>query len=71
MALAAVPISSRIRSNSMRPDHHGGVTMEEELEYRKAPQANLQTWSGVTRLIIISCVSIALFLLILAATLTP
>ncbi|MEQ9491049.1 MAG: hypothetical protein RIM72_18885 [Alphaproteobacteria bacterium] len=45
--------------------------MEEELEYQKSPQANLQTWSGVVRLIVISCVSIALFLLILAATLTP
>lgn len=45
--------------------------MEEELEYQKSPQANLQTWSGVVKLITISCVSIALFLLILAATLTP
>jgi len=45
--------------------------MEEELEFNKAPQANLQTWSAVTRMIAIACVSIALFLLIIAATLTP
>jgi len=45
--------------------------MEEEMEFTKAPQANLQTWAGVTRLITISCVAIAIFLLILAATLTP
>ena len=43
--------------------------MEEELEFQKAPQANLQTWAGLMRLITISCVAIALFLLILAATL--
>ncbi len=43
--------------------------MEEELEFKQAPQANLQTYSGVNKLIAISVVGIVLVLLIMAGTL--
>ena len=45
--------------------------MEEDMEFTKAPQANLQTWHGVTRLITISGIAIAILMLIMAGTLTP
>ena len=45
--------------------------MEDEPDFMKAPQANLQTWRGVTRLITISCVLIAILLIVMAGTLTP
>ena len=41
----------------------------DELEFKKAPQANLETWSGVGRLITYSTVAIVIVLLIMAATL--
>jgi len=43
--------------------------MTDELEFKKAPQANLQTWSGVTRLFVIGVVAIVIVLLLMAATL--
>lgn len=41
----------------------------EEMEFKKAPQANLQTWSGVGRMITISTVAILAVLAIMAAAL--
>ncbi len=41
----------------------------DELEFKKAPQANLQTWSGVGKLITFSTIAIVIVLLIMAATL--
>lgn len=43
--------------------------MEEEMEYLRAPQDNIQTWSGVVKLITWSTIAIAILLVILAATL--
>lgn len=41
----------------------------EDLEFKKAPQANLQTWGGVGKMIAISTVAIVIVLLLMAATL--
>lgn len=41
----------------------------EEMEFKKAPQANLQTWNGVGRLITISTIAILITLAIMAAAL--
>lgn len=41
--------------------------MEEEMEFKKAPRANLQTWSGMNTLIIWSTAGIVIVLLLLAA----
>jgi|GEM_PF-3096322 len=41
----------------------------EEMEFKKAPQANLQTWAGVGRMIALSSIAIMVLLAIMAATL--
>ncbi|RVU38488.1 aa3-type cytochrome c oxidase subunit IV [Hwanghaeella grinnelliae] len=41
----------------------------DEMEFKKAPQANLQTWSGVGKMITISSIAIVILLAIMAATL--
>ncbi|WP_425403940.1 hypothetical protein [Hwanghaeella sp.] len=41
----------------------------DEMEFKKAPQANLQTWSGVGRMITISSIAIVIVLALMAATL--
>ena len=41
----------------------------EEMEFKKAPQANLQTWGGVGKMITISTIAIVIVLAIMAATL--
>ncbi|MDJ0684927.1 MAG: hypothetical protein QNJ84_09520 [Alphaproteobacteria bacterium] len=41
--------------------------MEEEMEFKKAPRANLQTWAGMNTLIIWSTAGIVIVLLLLAA----
>ena len=41
----------------------------DEMEFKKAPQSNLQTWSGVGKLIAWSTIAIVIVLLIMAATL--
>lgn len=43
--------------------------MEEPMEYLRAPQDNVQTWSGVVKLITWSTIAIVILLIILAATL--
>jgi hypothetical protein len=43
--------------------------MEQPMEFLSAPQQNLQTWSYVTRLIMVSCICIVLLLAVMAATL--
>jgi len=43
--------------------------MEQPMEFENAPQENLRTWSNVIRLITVSCISIALLLIVMAATL--
>ena len=43
--------------------------MEDELEFKNAPRANLQTWDGLNKLIAISAVAIVIVLLLMAATL--
>jgi len=41
----------------------------DDMEFKNAPQANLQTWSGVGKLIAYSTVAVVIVLLIMAATL--
>lgn len=41
--------------------------MEPEMQYLRAPQENLQTWSRITKLFIYSSVTIAVVLLLMAA----
>ena len=41
----------------------------DEMEFKKAPQANLQTWNGVGKLITISTVAILIVLALMAAAL--
>jgi len=43
--------------------------MEQPMEFLSAPQENLRTWSNVIRLITVSCICIAVLLLVMAATL--
>lgn len=43
--------------------------MEEELEFKAAPRANLQTWAGLNKLITYSSAGIVILLLLLAAIL--
>lgn len=43
--------------------------MEEELEFKSAPRANLQTWSGLNKLIVYASVGIAVVLLLMGAIL--
>jgi len=40
--------------------------MEQPMEFLSAPQENLRTWSNVTRLIMVSCICIALLLIFMA-----
>lgn len=42
----------------------------EDLEFIKAPRENLETWSGLKKLMIITVVGIAILLSVMAATLT-
>lgn len=41
----------------------------DELDFKKAPQSNLHTWSGVIRLFAYSTAAIAVVLLLMAAAL--
>jgi hypothetical protein len=41
--------------------------MEEQMEFERAPEAQLRTWSSVVRLFTISCIGIAVLLLLMAA----
>ena len=41
--------------------------MEEPMEFQQAPEPQLRTWSGVIRLITLSCIGIAVVLLLMAA----
>ncbi len=43
--------------------------MEQPMEFLSAPQENLRTWSHVIRLITISCIGIAVLLIVMATTL--
>jgi hypothetical protein len=43
--------------------------MEQEMEFLRAPQENVQTWERVVKMITWSCISIVLLLAIMAATL--
>ena len=43
--------------------------MEQEMEYLHAPDENLRTWSRVVKMFTWGCISIAILLAVMAATL--
>lgn len=44
--------------------------MEQEMQHRRAPQENLDTWDRVTKLFLYGCIAIAILLSMMALTLT-
>lgn len=45
------------------------MATEPQMQHLSAPQANIQTWNNVTRLILVSCIAIAILLIVMALTL--
>ncbi len=43
--------------------------MEGDMEFKKAPQAHLDTWNNVTKLVFWSSIGVVVLLILMAATL--
>ncbi len=45
------------------------MATEPQMQHLNAPQENIQTWNNVTKMIVVSCVSIVILLSVMALTL--